>query len=235
MKIYLPVLVFILGVLSGFAQEKPPATPRVIRCEDQKLCSSFFQDGRRVFVLSSEDWIVSVSMMTIDGYFSSAIGITNRSGNRSDVFPSQFHLDLINPNKPEKPTALRIQTVEKIMRNKRWATIIFGSISEVATSMQKVRANIDSREIIQTPAGPIYSSSHTSVSMPDVAARERVIAENKESQANISAESMTLHDMELVFFQRIPRIWKRDLCLIVPIGDSIFEFPLAQSDFLEKH
>jgi hypothetical protein len=61
-------------------------------------------------------------MMTIDGYFSSAIGITNRSRNRSDVFPRQFHLDLINPNKPEKPTPLKIQTAEKIVRNERWAT-----------------------------------------------------------------------------------------------------------------
>jgi len=224
--------------------------PNEITCDARSGCDSYYRNGRKVFVIKNEKVIVSVTMMTVSDNYAAAVGVTNLTDSRIDIFPSQFKLSMFDPKKPKKAYNLPFETAERITRNDRIFAFIAGSIMEVSASMQKVHAEIRTESYGRSAIGDYSGTSETKVAMQDVAARERVISENQEWQSNIEANGRSMHAIELqantvfpkqsvagyVYFVTPSRFnWLTDLRLTIPFGDSVFTFPLKRSDFMEQH
>jgi hypothetical protein len=174
--------------------------------------------------------------------------ITNLSKQRADVLPNTFTLDILEPKPKSLPYESPEQLAKAIDRKIRWRNALAGMAANMATqqststSTSSIYGNMSATNNKGDSANGIYngsSTTNTTANTPDYAARHRAnqqAAENIQTgqemvdyinRATLKANTlMPGQDVfGVVFFKREKD--KQFLILRIPIGRTVFEFPVS--------
>jgi hypothetical protein len=215
--------------------------------EGAESSDKFISDGAVVKVLTVGGVTVSASLQDTGWKMRADIMITNRSGQRFDVLPETFTLEVIAP----KSKSLAYQSPDKlaksIYRKARWSvalTMVAGSLAtQQSTSKSSAQGSVYATDNTGNLGyGTYKGNSTTTTTFPDYAARERADEQARniiQSAADaidyiyrVSLKANTLMPgrdiFGAVYFERDKKA--EGVVLTIPVGNTIFEFPFGKKE-----
>lgn len=254
------VLLLAICAANASAQDQtlpPTQLPTVIWSADDPNSDQVLNAGLPVRILVSDGVAVSASLARNDDVLWANVSVTNRSGRRIDVDPSQFALTEVMPKQKQLPYESPQQIVKFIKRRADWANALSGVAAEMSrdetTTQAEINTNGQSKTDFKAETRPdafsvkgtarTTSSSRTTATVttetPDYQARMESARAIEKNTAVAESKSVDVLKRALLANTLMPGediggavFFQRDkklreAILRIPIAGKIFEFPLS--------
>jgi len=241
-------------LFNWIAQAQTPATPPIIRCEEDVTCTHQFVDGQKFKILTTDGAVIAVALRSNGHYVRADISVTNLAQRTVDVLPSEMTLQMDSP----KSKVLAFVSPEQIAKSAEhragWANALnsmgAGMATQQATTQTSSSGSVNgSGTVNSTNSDGTYSngtyntngtysgSSTSTTSSPDYAAQARARQQISERRAAVAALETNLAQTTLrantVMSGKTVRGYVYFQCdkhadtlhLTIPIAGTMYVFP----------
>ncbi len=209
-----------------------------------------YRDGVFWFKAKSDQVSLLVSMTDTGSYMRASVFVTGSSSTRLDLLPNQFTLETISPKLRELRYLPTQVLLGKVQRSLKWSR--FGSAMAAASATQQQTTTSNTSGTVNvygnggSASGTYSGTTQSTTTMPDQERRAQIWErqQQREQAAYSTAHWLRKNTLKattieqpgqqyggLVYFEREKACAKHgcELLLRMPIGNSIFEFPVRWS------